>query len=147
MHFGRFRFKVSPSSGWPMHHKRIYRLYTPGCARDEPAHDGAAHMEAAAFERGPHRGRWLADGDFALELTIFEEGVPPEFRAFVYRDRDQIDPSTVKLQLTLRRLGDRVDQIRFAPRGDHLLGDQTVYEPHSFDAEVVAREGGREWPS
>ncbi len=115
----------------------------PGCARDEHAHDGGAHMEAG-FERGPHRGRWLADGDFALELTIFEEGVPPEFRAFVYRGKEPSDPSTVELEVTLRRLGDRVDRIRFAPRGDHLLGDQTVYEPHSFDAEVVAREGGRE---
>jgi cobalt-zinc-cadmium efflux system membrane fusion protein len=117
---------------------------SPGCTRDEHAHDGAAHTEAGAFERGPHRGRWLEDGDFALELTIFEEGVPPEFRAFVYRDGGPIDPSTVELQVTLRRLGDRVDRIRFAPRGDHLLGDQTVYEPHSFDAELVAREGGRE---
>jgi cobalt-zinc-cadmium efflux system membrane fusion protein len=116
----------------------------PGCVRDEDAHEGSTHREVGDFERGPHRGRWLEDGDFALELTIFEEGVPPEFRAFVYRGKELIDPSTVELQVTLRRLGDRVDQIRFAPRGDYLLGDQTVYEPHSFDAAVVAREDGRE---
>jgi cobalt-zinc-cadmium efflux system membrane fusion protein len=98
----------------------------------------------ASFERGPHRGRWLEDGGFALELTIFEQGVPPEFRAFVYQSEKPSDPAGVQLEVTLHRLGDRVDHIGFAPRGEYLLGDQTVYEPHSFDAEVVAREGGRE---
>ena len=115
-----------------------------GCASEEQGHEGELHAEAGAFERGPHRGRWLEDGAFALELTIFEEGVPPEFRAFVYRDEKAIDPAGVRLEVTLRRLGDRVDRIAFEPRGDYLLGDQTVYEPHSFDAEVVAREGGSE---
>lgn len=116
-------------------------LASLSCADSERATE---HAEAADFERGPHRGRWLADGDFALELTIFESGVPPEFRAYLYRDGKPVEPSGIELAVTLRRLGDRIDQIAFAPRGDYLLGDQTVYEPHSFDAEVVAREGGRE---
>jgi cobalt-zinc-cadmium efflux system membrane fusion protein len=114
-----------------------------GCG-DEHAHGDHANAEETAFERGPHRGRWLADGDFAVELTIFEDGVPPEFRAYVYQAKQPVDPSVVELSVMLRRLGDRVDRIGFAPRRDYLLGDQTVYEPHSFDAEVVAREGGRE---
>ena len=114
-----------------------------GCMREESAREGAEVAAAAGYERGPHRGRWLEDGAFAIELTIFEEGVPPEFRAFVYRDEKPSDPTGVELAVTLRRLGDRTDQIGFAPRGEYLLGDQTVYEPHSFDAVVVAREGGR----
>lgn len=114
------------------------------CTRSDPAHDGEGHGAAASFERGPHRGRWLEDGAFAVELTIFEEGVPPELRAYLYRDRKPVDPSGIELAVTLRRLGDRIDRIRFAPRGDYLLGDQTLHEPHSFDAEIVAREGGRE---
>lgn len=115
-----------------------------GCARDESAREGNAHSEEGAFERGPHRGRWLEEGEFALELTIFEEGVPPEFRAYVYRAGEPAPPFGVEVEVTLRRLGGRVDRIGFAPRGDYLLGDQTVYEPHSFDAEVVARDSGRE---
>jgi cobalt-zinc-cadmium efflux system membrane fusion protein len=114
-----------------------------GCARDD-GHEGNSHAEEASFERGPHRGRWLEDGEFALELTIFEEGVPPEFRAYVYQNEKPIDPTGVELEVMLRRLGDRVDRIAFTRRGDYLLGDPSVYEPHSFDAEVVAREGGRE---
>jgi cobalt-zinc-cadmium efflux system membrane fusion protein len=114
------------------------------CSGSDSAHEGEAHGEEAGFERGPHRGRWLEDGDFAVELTIFEEGVPPEFRAYLYRDGKPVEPAGIELAVTLRRLGDRVDRIGFAPRGEYLLGDQTVFEPHSFDAEVVAREGGRE---
>jgi cobalt-zinc-cadmium efflux system membrane fusion protein len=112
------------------------------CSRDERASDGDDHEQAEPFERGPHGGRWLADGEFALELTIFAAGVPPEFRAYIYRARKPVDPAGVELEVALHRLGGRIDRIGFAPRGDHLVGDQTVYEPHSFDAEVLAREGG-----
>ena len=112
------------------------------CGRSEHA-GGDEHTAAAeAFERGPHGGRWLEDGGFALELTIFERGVPPEFRAYAHRDGKPIDPRGVELEVTLRRLGGRVDRIVFEPRGDYLWGRQTVDEPHSFDAEVVAREAG-----
>ena len=112
------------------------------CADSEPA--GEHLEEAAEFERGPQGGRWLADGDFALELAIFEAGVPPEFRAFVYEREEPRDPAGVALEVTLRRVGGRVERIAFTPHGDHLRGDREVVEPHSFDVEVLAREGGRE---
>lgn len=101
-----------------------------------------AHADAAP--RGPHGGRWLADGDFALELTVFEAGVPPELRVFVYEKGEPRSPAGVALEVTLRRLGGRVERIGFAPRGAYLRGDRAVAEPHSFDVELVAREGGRE---
>ncbi len=45
------------------------------------APEGEAHEAAAAeFERGPHRGRLLRDGDFALEITLYEDGPAPLFR-------------------------------------------------------------------
>jgi cobalt-zinc-cadmium efflux system membrane fusion protein len=112
------------------------------CADSDPA--GEHPEEAAEFERGPQGGRWLADGDFALELAIFEAGVPPELRAFVYEREEPRDPAGVALEVTLRRLGGRVERIAFTRDGDHLRGDREVVEPHSFDVEVVAREGGRE---
>ncbi len=111
------------------------------CADSEHADE---HAQAEAFERGPKGGRWLSDGDFALELTIFESGVPPEFRAFVYEREEPRDPAGVSLEVTLRRLGGRVDRIAFEPRGAYLLGDREVAEPHSFDVEIVVNEGGRE---
>jgi len=111
----------------------------PGAAGDE---HGAAQAESPA--RGPHGGRWLEDGRFAVELAVHEAGVPHEFRAYVFAGGEPRDPEDVALEVTLRRLGGHVDRIAFAPRGGYLVGDREVREPHSFDVEVVAREGGRE---
>ncbi|MFN0218219.1 MAG: efflux RND transporter periplasmic adaptor subunit [Hyphomicrobium sp.] len=113
-------------------------------------HGGASHAEAPAtgeFERGPHRGRMLRDGDFAIEITIFEEGVPPEFHVYPYLANKPINPSDVKLSIELGRLGNRVDRIAFTPEESHLKGDQVVVEPHSFDVKVRAEIGGKtsEW--
>ena len=48
-------------------------------------------VEAAEYEKGSHNGRLLKDGDFALEMTIFEDGVPPQFRVYPMRDGKPID--------------------------------------------------------
>ena len=53
--------------------------------------DHGEHAEQE-FERGPHGGRLLEDGELAVELTIFEEGVPPELRAYLYRDGEPRSP-------------------------------------------------------
>ena len=98
---------------------------------------------AAEFERGPHNGRLLRDGDFAVEITIFEAGVPPEFHAYVYRKDKPIRPGEVTLNVELTRLGGKLDRFAFAPQGDFLRGGGVVAEPHSFDVKVRATEGGR----
>ena len=123
---------------------RLLALLLLALAAGCSGRESADPTEAGEFERGPHGGRWLADGDFALELTIFEQGIPPEFRAFVYGDGEPRNAGDVTLDVTLRRLGGRVDRIAFTPSGDYLRGDRAVEEPHSFDVEAVAREGGRE---
>ena len=114
------------------------------CGKPQASSD-EVHAEAGAaaeFERGPHNGRLLKDGDFALEVTIFERGVPPEFRVYAYQDGAVLAPEEVRLTIELRRFGGRVDTIGFAPREDYLLGDRTVEEPHSFDVVVVAVHEG-----
>ena len=98
--------------------------------------------QAADPERGPHGGRLLTDGDFALELAIFETGVPPEFRAWATSAGQPIDPQDVSLEVRLTRLGNRVDRIKFQPQDDFLRGDQVVYEPHSFVVSIDARASG-----
>jgi cobalt-zinc-cadmium efflux system membrane fusion protein len=98
----------------------------------------------AAFERGPNNGRLLTDGNFTLELAIFEAGVPPEFHAWTTTDGAPIEPGDVDLTVELRRLGGEVNRIEFSPQGDYLRGNATVHEPHSFDVTVVARHSGRE---
>jgi cobalt-zinc-cadmium efflux system membrane fusion protein len=103
------------------------------------------HGEAAATEpaKGPHGGRKLIDGDFALELSIFETGVPPEFRVWVTNAGTPVAPDDVELHVTLTRLGDRKDEIAFAPQDDFLRGDTVIYEPHSFVVSIDARYQGK----
>jgi cobalt-zinc-cadmium efflux system membrane fusion protein len=97
---------------------------------------------ATDFERGPHDGRLLRDGDFALEITIFEEGVPPEFHIYPYSDGEPVDPREVQLSVTLSRLGGAVDRFTFQPVQDYLRGLGVVREPHSFDVAVAAAHEG-----
>ena len=110
--------------------------------RSKPA-DDHAHAEGGGEERGPHRGRMLRDGDFALELAIFEDGQEPQFRAYAYRKDKPVDPRQVALTVELTRLGGKVDRFAFKPQADYLAGGGVVSEPHSFDVRVVASEGGR----
>jgi cobalt-zinc-cadmium efflux system membrane fusion protein len=100
---------------------------------------------AAAFERGPHNGRLLVDGDFMLELAIFEDGVPPEYHAWASSSGQALDPREFTLDITLTRLGGQQDRFDFAIVEDYLRSLQVVGEPHSFDVAIVARHGGREY--
>jgi len=74
------------------------------------AHGESAEVE---IEKGGHGGRLLTQHDFALELSIFETGVPPEFRAWASFKGESLKPSV-------------------------LRGDTVVYEPHSFIVNIYA---------
>lgn len=93
--------------------------------------------------KGPNHGRLLTDGDFVLELAIFEEDVPPEFRAWFTRGGKPVAPAGVKLTVKLTRPGNVVDTHVFSPAGDFARSPQEVYEPHSFTYDIVAEESGR----
>jgi len=106
----------------------------------EPAEE---HGEEGEPAKGPHNGRLLKDGDFAVEMTIFEDGVPPQFRVYPTKDGKPVDAKTVQLTVTLKRLGGEVNTFPFKAEKDYLTGQGVVEEPHSFDVEVVAVEGGK----
>lgn len=123
-----------------------FTMLVAGCGDQQGAgrgDRGAAANEAQDFERGPHNGRLLRDGDFALEVTIFETGVPPEFRLYPYQNDQPIAPDTVDLTIELGRLGNHVDKFEFYSQGAFLRGDGIVIEPHSFDVTVFAQHSGR----
>ena len=124
-------------------------LALAACNTPEPSAETAAHGApvAAEYERGPHRGRMLRDGDFALEVTIFETGVPPEFRLYAYQGDQPVPPASVDAQIELTRLGGVIDKFSFRAEGDALVGSGVVTEPHSFDVRAVATVAGKkhEW--
>ena len=106
---------------------------------DEHGHGEKAEEE---FERGPNNGRLLRKEDFAVEITIFEDGVPPQFRVFPYQNDKPVDPSKVQLTMALKRLDGEVNPFTFSPKDGALMGSATVEEPHSFDVDVKAVYGG-----
>ncbi|MEP0562393.1 MAG: HlyD family efflux transporter periplasmic adaptor subunit, partial [Qipengyuania citrea] len=93
------------------------------------------------YERGPHNGRMLRDGEFAIEVTVFEDGVPPEYRLYAYRDDEPVDPKTVRARVMITRLDGEKTTFEFEPEQDYLRGQGVLIEPHSFDVVVVANEG------
>ena len=114
---------------------------TSAPAADEHGHHD--EHEEAAIEKGPHGGRMLHSGNVAVELAIFEAGVPPEFRAWFYRDDKPLPPDAGKLTVTLKRLGVAPEVHAFIVRDDHLVSPAEVYEPHSFDVVVQAQLAGK----
>lgn len=111
---------------------------------DAPA-PGGEGPAAAEYERGPHRGRMLRKDDFALEVTIFESGVPPEYRLYGYKGDQPIAAEQLKATIEIARLDGEVNRFGFAPQGDALVGDGVVTEPHSFDVTVTAQHAGNSY--
>ena len=74
----------------------------------------------------------LRDGDFALELAIFETGVPPEFQVWSTLSGQPIAPQDLQLSVRLIRLGNVVDNIGFRAEGTICVAIWKFTEPHSL---------------
>ena len=109
------------------------------------AAEGAEAPGALEYPRGPHGARLLSADDLQVEMTIYETGVPPQFRVYPFDGaRKPVPPREVDLVVELHRLGGRVDRITFTPEADYLRGNEVVEEPHSFDVKISATRGGRQ---
>lgn len=122
----------------------------PGGGSGEHAHEGQ-HGHAGTAEdspRGPHGGRLFTDGPIRLELRIHEDGIPPEFRAYVTDAAGQPLPlADTRLTIALDRFAGRHDSLRFEAGGTFLRSTSTVAEPHSFTARIHLEHAGttHEW--
>lgn len=122
----------------------LLSLALAACGR---AADDTHAVHETDAPKGPHGGRLLESGDFSLEVTVFERGVPPEFRLYARRRGEPLDPAAVQARIELQRLGGQHDVFEFRPVEDYLRGEGEVVEPHSFDVRVTAEAGGEthEW--
>jgi cobalt-zinc-cadmium efflux system membrane fusion protein len=115
----------------------------------EKAHDDHDdHHEEEETARGSRGGRLFERDGLGLELLIAEEGIPPEYRAYLYDEKGaQLPRVEGTLYVILERFGGRRDSIPFRAEGDRFRGTKTVEEPHSFTARIVLERGGarREW--
>lgn len=101
-------------------------------------HQGPDDHEDQHLKKGPKGGKLFTTGDLSLEVTIYEKGVPPQFRIFLYKNGLLISPDEAKVVVTLSRLGKPTQIIHFQPEGNYLVGNQIVEEPHSFDVTIAA---------
>lgn len=125
----------------------VFWLLLEGPSHDGHAHDEhghGEHHEAEEVEKGPRGGRLLTSGDFALEITLFEKGVPPEFHLYAYQDGRELNPANVQAVIKLSRLDGQIDTFNFTPQNDYLRGDGIVTEPHSFDVSVEVSYQGQQ---
>lgn len=93
--------------------------------------------------KGPHGGKLMSDGRYAVEVTIFETGVEPQFRLYTYLDGKPLDVDQSQIELTLERLGQPAQVFKFEKEVDYLKGDAVVVEPHSFAVKVRATHDGK----
>jgi cobalt-zinc-cadmium efflux system membrane fusion protein len=104
-------------------------------------HAGEQHEESE--ERGPNGGRLLRSGDFELELGIFEQGNPPEYRAFATMQGAVVEPRDFTLEVEHKRLVGEVERMGFEVRGDHRVSTTSIPEPHSFEVSIEAVHAGK----
>lgn len=113
---------------------------------DEHAGSNHADEEASADgmpHKGPHGGKLFTQDDFSIEVTIYEQDVPPEFRIYTYQNGKPLDPAQSQVSLALDRLGQASQEFKFVQEGDYLRGDAVVEEPHSFNVSVTAQYRGK----
>lgn len=107
--------------------------------QDEHAHD--AHP--AEIPKGPHGGKLFTADSYSVEVTIFEQNVPPHFRLYTYQDGKPQAPAASSISVQLDRLGREPQTFSFIREEDYLRSEQIVEEPHSFKATLIAQHGGK----
>ncbi|WP_372392658.1 efflux RND transporter periplasmic adaptor subunit [Xanthomonas sp. NCPPB 3582] len=133
----------------------LLALLLGGCGRTEDdghAHAGgeAAHGEEGGSDhadeaaKGTHGGRLLSQDGDSVELAIAEDGGPPTFQAWLYRDGKPLPASAGSVEVRTTRLGGKLDTYPLRAQEDgSLLAASEVGEPHSFDVDVRASVQGR----
>ena len=121
----------------------VWMLALPVAVHDRHTHDHGHDEHDEQISKGPHGGRMLVQDDFALEIVIYETGLPPEFRVYAYHNNQAVEAKKVQLDIELKRTGDRIDHINFTPLGEYLRGEPSIDEPHSFEVSASAEYEGR----
>ncbi|HGC5940601.1 TPA: efflux RND transporter periplasmic adaptor subunit [Legionella pneumophila] len=98
-------------------------------AAEEPEHQ-------ENIEKGPQGGRLFKNGSLAMELLIFERGMPPHFRAYLYENGEVMSPDKARLTVVLTRFSGKKETINFTPVETFLHSNEVIREPHSFEVGI-----------
>lgn len=108
-------------------------------------HNHEANEPHEEFERlGPNGGKLLVQDHFALEVTMYDNGIHQEIRVFAYDDNHMIEPEQLKLSMILKRLDDH-NALNFSVEENYWVSQQSIYEPHSFEVSINAIYQGKEY--
>ena len=114
-----------------------------GHAESGHEEDGG-HAEAEGAKQGEHGGRWLEQDGYAVELAIAEDGTPPRYQAWLYKNGKPLPASEGSVEVHLKRLGNMAESHKLTAQADgSLLAASIVGEPHSFDVEVLSTIQGK----
>jgi cobalt-zinc-cadmium efflux system membrane fusion protein len=120
-----------------------------GTAQDHHGHNHGQEVHGDGHDhsgsQGPHGGKILRDGEFELEIVLFDKGVPPHFRVYPYHRHCAVAPKEVTLTVELERLGEKTEKISFKPTGEFLYSEQEIEEPHSFFIKASADYRGEQF--
>jgi len=97
----------------------------------------------SVYTKGSRGGKLFTTDGLSIEVTIYEKGVPPQFRLYLYENGKPLPPAEAKVNITLTRLGAPAQLFRFTPEGNYLIGDQVVEEPHSFEVAITVERNGK----
>jgi len=93
--------------------------------------------------KGSRGGKLFTTDSFSVEVTIYEEGISPQFRLYLYENGRPLPPTEAKVGITLTRLGAPAQLFRFTPESNYLISNQLVEEPHSFEMVITAERNGK----
>lgn len=116
---------------------------------DEPndshahAHGGEHHDHLAGAAHGPHGGPLLQLALGRVELSVFEENVPPRFRLYFFDEHGHEAKPCAEKDVTLQTLrpGKKRQEFKFKSRGGYLEATSELPEPHEFDAVLQIKRG------
>lgn len=100
------------------------------------AHEKQHATQTAEALKGPHSGKLFVQGAYGVEIVIFEEGIPPEFRIYTYLNNKPLDPASSKVEVSLERLGEKPESFNFIREKDYIKSRAPVLEPHSFKVRI-----------
>lgn len=112
---------------------------------NEDSHPTEEINHKLVVAKGPHNGRLFKAGDLALELTIFEQAMPPHFRAYLYQKGNPVNPGQTNLLVQLKRFNNSMETITFSPVNGFLQSDQVIRDPHSFEVIVALNAQGKKF--
>lgn len=99
------------------------------------------HQES--IEKGPQGGRLFKKDSLAMELLIFERGMPPHFRAYLYENGEVLSPDKARLTVALTRFSGKKEAINFTPVDGFLQSNEVIREPHSFEVGINLNINGQ----